>query len=400
MKPAGLDRTVVLYILPLAFFARLSAALFHYYIAPLPDGTKDAVTFERVAWELSTSGIGGIFSSFDYNASYIYSLLMAFPYALLGRNPLMLQTLSVLVGTFCVYLTWKLAVEIWDRKSARAAAWIVALFPTLIMYSALTMREVYFVAFVLMATIYLARWAQRRRWRHAGGAALLFVVGAAFHPASIAGLAALAAMMVVSAFRRLLASLLRSRLHLSGFALLSAAALAVPILIWLDPSIPKIGPFTNIFDAEFYLRRFDISSRGSAAYPQWLSPQTPVELLWIVPLRAVYLLFSPFVWDVQSAAHLIGHFDALLYLSLVLAVIVNCRYLSANPAALAILLVFIAGAVMLGAGTGNFGTGLRHRAKLLPLLVVLAAPFFARIVLWPASGARSFPPQPSPVTPG
>lgn len=371
---------MVLCILPLAFFSRLSAALFHYYVAPLPGGSADAVTFERVAWELSASGIGSIFSSFDHSAAYIYSLLMAFPYALFGRNPLMLQTLSVLVGTFCVYLTWKLALEVWGRKSARKAAWIVAFFPTLILYSALTMREVYFLAFFLMGTIYLARWAKYLRLHHAGAAALLFGAGAMFHPATLAGLAALAAMMIVSALRRLLVSLLRSRLHLSGFVLLSAAALAVPILIWLNPSIPKIGPFTNIFDAETYLRSLTISVRGTAAYPAWLNPQTSVELLWVVPLRAVYLLFSPFVWDVSSAGHLVGLFDALLYLSLVLAVIANRRYLSANPAALAILLVFIAGAVMLGAGTGNFGTGLRHRAKLLPLLAVLAAPFFTRIV--------------------
>ena len=38
------------------------------------------------------------------------------------------------------------------------------------------------------------------------------------------------------------------------------------------------------------------------------------DLVWAIPVKVTYLLFSPFPWDIKTPAHLIGLIDGLLYL--------------------------------------------------------------------------------------
>ncbi len=46
----------ILSVLVVAFLSRAGAALFHYYVAPLPDGAADAVSFEAKAYDYLVHG--------------------------------------------------------------------------------------------------------------------------------------------------------------------------------------------------------------------------------------------------------------------------------------------------------------------------------------------------------
>lgn len=97
--------------------------------------------------------------------------------------------------------------------------------------------------------------------------------------------------------------------------------------------------------------------------------------MWQVPARLLYFLFSPFPWDIRLPAHIIGYVDGAIYLALVALILANVGKIWRNPAARMVLLVFLVLLVSLALGTANFGTAIRHRAKLVLLLVVLAAPY-------------------------
>ena len=49
----------------------------------------------------------------------------------------------------------------------------------------------------------------------------------------------------------------------------------------------------------------------------WTKINSPVEVVYKVPVRAVYFLFSPFPWDIKKFSHIIGAIDGLAYLILV-----------------------------------------------------------------------------------
>ncbi len=128
-------------ILTLGFLFRAAGALFHNYIRPLPDAGDDALAFERRAWEWSESGLGEALAAIgERGLSWMYSHVGSLVYVAIGRGELFLQSLSVIAGMLTIVITWRLALLLWDNEVfARKAAWVAALFPTLMLYSAVTM---------------------------------------------------------------------------------------------------------------------------------------------------------------------------------------------------------------------------------------------------------------------
>lgn len=373
-------------ILCVAWMARTSAALVHYYLTPLPDGSGDAVVFERYAWLWSQDGFFAALTHYPGAQSHFYPWVMSLVYAVTGRSELLLQSLSVMAGVFGVYTVWRLSHDIWSDLPARKAAWVMALFPTVVMYSSLTLRESYSVLFLLLGLVGVARWARRHDMTSVLAAIAAFVVGGFFHGGIFLACFLFLGVIVAQAAKEELAPLLRGYVRpTAALAFLSSAMLLTAYAV-SDVSIHKLGTAGELFSPARWLHFFDSRTYGAAAYPEWTLPTSAADLIWAVPLRAVYLLFSPFPWDVESPGHLIGLFDGLLYLGLVVVAWRHRRALLANSSARAVGLVVIGLVFAFGVGSGNFGTGLRHRAKLVGALVALTSPWLPRLVVGRARG--------------
>jgi len=65
----------------------------------------------------------------------------------------------------------------------------------------------------------------------------------------------------------------------------------------------------------------------------------------------------------------------------------NRKSIWADRASRTIVLILGAYLVVFGLAIGNFGTGIRHRAKFVAALIVLAAPLIPRLLLF---GRKSF----------
>ena len=120
---------------------------------------------------------------------------------------------------------------------------------------------------------------------------------------------------------------------------------------------------------------------GVAAYPEWTIPRTSFELIYKVPVRAIYFLFSPFPWDVKEVRHLIGLFDAFLYIYLFILILKNFKTIWKNPALRIILLILGSYVMAFAVGVGNFGTGIRHRSKFAIMFILLVAPSIKKLVI-------------------
>ncbi len=121
---------------------------------------------------------------------------------------------------------------------------------------------------------------------------------------------------------------------------------------------------------------------GGAAYPEWTIINSPTEILYKTPVRALYFLFSPFPWDIKKKVHLVGMIDGLFYMALVFLIFRNLKVIWKDPALRIILLILFCYFLIFGIGVSNFGTGLRHRSKFFIELVILAAPFIPRFVFF------------------
>ena len=70
----------------------------------------------------------------------------------------MAKSISLFFGVGTVFLGWKIANILWDSKTANKVGWIIALFPSLILYSALVMREAY-ISFFFCWLFMVVDWA-------------------------------------------------------------------------------------------------------------------------------------------------------------------------------------------------------------------------------------------------
>ena len=122
-----------------------------------------------------------------------------------------------------------------------------------------------------------------------------------------------------------------------------------------------------------------IMQTGTAAYPPWVIADNPMQFLLLLVPKLCYFLFSPFPWDVSEFRHLLGMLDGVVFIMLFLSIYSHRKYIKSNPQALILLLFVIFLSLVFSIAVGNFGTGLRHRSKMLPIIITIVAPFIYRV---------------------
>ena len=147
-----------------------------------------------------------------------------------------------------------------------------------------------------------------------------------------------------------------------------------------EVDFPKIGSLTDLSTkVDRILDQINNVNKGTAKYPNWLVPDTGYEIIYIAPLRMIYFVFSPFPWDVKQLSHLIGVFDASLYMFLTYLIFLNRKRIFSDPSLKIILLLLLVYIFVYGIGVGNFGTGIRHRSKIAIMFIILAAPLLPNL---------------------
>jgi hypothetical protein len=353
----------------LAFLLRAALAILHCYVFKLPDSQADAAMFELTGWVWATKGWETILNNFTTNA-YLYSWLISVLYALTDRSSLMIQGVNVLLGTLSVYLVWRITLLVsgGNSRPANTAAWIAALFPTLILYSAIILREELMIFFFLIGVLYSLRWWQRLLFRHFLIACLAFGLAGAFNTGMLVMLVVLAMLALIRWGQAILAnkgtSFLRVTAALGLLVVLSALVMAsgwgLGAIGILRSGVTSIGQFQ------------DITAMGRAAYLTDLTMQSTWDVVWQTLIRLAYFLFTPFPWMIRETIDIIGFIDALLYVGLVLLISVNWKYIWSNSLTRIVVLFLAVGLVIFALGTSNYGTAIRHRSKFAPLLIVVA----------------------------
>ena len=146
-------------------------------------------------------------------------------------------------------------------------------------------------------------------------------------------------------------------------------------------SFTYLGNFSESVTLSKIKSSINKKTKGDAGYPEWVKINSDFEIIYKVPLRMIYFVFSPFPWDVKKPSHLIGVFDSFLYITLFYLIFLNRKEIWKNPALRAILVILIAYFIIFGLGVSNFGTGIRHRSKFVFELILLAAPLIPKLTL-------------------
>ena len=369
-------------ILYAALAVRFLFLFINNYIFYLPDGDMDAKSFERFAWELyAQNGFDFVISTFNGPETYFLSKLIAFFYVLFGRSMLMAQSISVFFGIASVLLGWLLAKKIWDNHTAIKVGWSIALYPTLVSYSVLTMREVYISFFLLLAMYGIVNWVRQRSYKSIVVVIIGFIGATFFHGSSIIGLLVFLFLISLDSFKKTFKLLLMKRINLKILIIVIFSITIFGLYFTNKISLPYLQTFNKSINPSYLKNEvINLKVKGDAAYPEWTKIDANIEFLYKIPIRTLYFLFSPFPWDVKKLSHLVGLLDSFFYMILAYLIFQNRKVIWKDPALRIMLIVLFSYFVIYGVGVGNFGSGIRHRSKFIIELILLAAPLIPRFI--------------------
>jgi len=373
-----------------ALSVRILVIIVGHYFVHLPDATADALGYEWGAWNMAKDGFFNVFNNFTGPRSDFYSWVMAIPYSLFGRNVLIIQSIGLCFGVGSVFLGWFLAREVWDERTANKVGWVLALFPTLVLYSVITLKEVYCSFFVLVAMIGAVRWCKTKNYKSAYLSILGFFIAGFFHGPLFLGGFIFSAFFCFSILNDSYKLLLNYKINLKNFLIIILISFVVIAFLNNKIYIPYLGTFEGTIDINRLIDSIRNRNVGHASYPEWLIATTPTEFFYKGLIRILYLLFNPFPWAVKEPIHLIGAIDSLLYMLITLLIIFNFKLIWGDSALKMMLIILMGYLFMYGIGVSNFGAGIRHRSKFIIEMLILAAPLIPTFVFSKKNGSNKY----------
>ena len=351
-----------------------------YGLINLPDSGQDTKKFNLAAIEFSNDyGLWIVFDFFETDSLLISRIISIF-FTIFAESEMMARTFSVALGTACVFLVYRLCLLLWDYRAATRAAWLTAIFPTLILYSSLVLREVYIVFFLLLSLISITKFMRKKTLILFLKIILYFFIIMLFHGPMIIGCFVFLFYLIIALFVEQLEKLNRFKINIFSLFFLVASSILLILFISNKISIPYIGTFQNVYNLDIIIPKVNSYIIGDASYPSWLIINNNLDFFSKISLKIFYFLYSPFIWDVKSDYQMIGLLDGSMYFILTLYVFRNWRIIWENPITRIFIFIFITYIIIYGISIGNFGTGIRHRSKFVVILIVLAAPRIHKLI--------------------
>jgi len=367
-------------ILYVALAVRILLIFLDNNFITLPDSQGDARIFELQAYEWSKVGFPNVLKiNPGWAESFFISYIIAIFYSIADRSVMLAQSISLLFGTLSVLMSWILAQKLWDNRTAMKVGWFVALFPSLVLYSVLIMREIYVCFFLLVALNNVVNWTRTGSLKSFFLVIFSFMLGTTFHGGVFIGLIVFLTIVLILNIKTLLRKLINGLITFKSFMSFALIVVLIAYYALNNIFIPKIGVITDFEQIKKdVLKKNLVTHRGSAKYPDWVIAKSETELIYKIPVRVIYFIFSPFPWDLKKISHMLGVFDSFLYMFLVYLIFRNRKAIWADPALRIILLILLAYLFVYGIAIANFGTGLRHRAKFTIMFILLAAPLLPK----------------------
>jgi 4-amino-4-deoxy-L-arabinose transferase-like glycosyltransferase len=331
-----------------------------YFFAP------DARGYEIVGKQISDywAGIGFEPQAIREGWRPGYYHLNAVFYWAFGESRLALVVLNMFAGLWTALLTFYLTREILPVASAKAAAVLTGVFPSLVLWSVINIRDALATLFTVLIVLYGMRLSKRVRPSH------VWIFGAA-----ILGLGLLrdymAFLVVLGLGIGIMTALRTDRVVPTVFF---GTVVALALTYFAD----QVGLFTTLRPEGILgtaqVLRTGLQAGATSAFGVGVETTTVGAAIQYIPVGASYLLFAPFPWDITTTLQAAATPETLLWYPLFLCALLGFRISVQNRATLAfvpisVLLVVVSSYALV---EGNFGTAYRHRAQIMPLFFVFS----------------------------
>ncbi len=362
--------TSLVIILAIALISRVALAVANSFIFSLPDTNADAIVFESLGWDIANAWNYGTIPP-ETPGAYLYSKFIGVVYFITGRSPFIIQYFNVFFGFITVYFVYKLIIELGgSKRSANIGAFIAAVFPTLNLYSAVTLRENVITMMSLISVYFFIKWLNTGLISRII-LAVLFLGGAA----SVHG-----AVIIVGGIYLLFYCFYKPKEKqwrlINKQALIAIGITAVVFVFFRARLLNKLpSDITLVFSPDYLTSRLVPLAVGRTAYLVGYNPSSLIDIIIHTPVRILHFILTPFPWMISSLSDIIGAVDAIMYGILGLFTV---KAVKKSEGYNRILIIALLGIILLEVfsfawGTSNYGTAIRHRQKFVCLLIAAGA---------------------------
>jgi hypothetical protein len=348
-----------------AFVVRAAVALALHYAGLSTRLAPDEDTYFQIGRALAFYWSGEAFTApgrLSIDEPFAYFYFNAISYSLF-ESIVPLKVANSFLGALVCYYAHAIAEALYGAKVGRRTAVFVAFFPSLVLWSALNIRDVW----ILFLLVFLS-------WK-----SYQVVVGRS----SLALIQVMGAILLVSAFRPYLflataippviaVSIGKRGKFARNVTLAAIAGGAAVFLAQQGAAAKALGSLDLEGLAE---RRRYLATGAGSAYESTVDISTPEKALTFLPRGLMYFWFSPFPWQMRSALQLLSLPEMLLIYALTPAIIrgvvFTIRHRLREALQPLLLTAFLTLAYALG--SGNVGTLYRHRAQSMVFYLMLGA---------------------------
>ncbi len=331
-----------------------------YFFAP------DAAGYERLGREISNFWAGEGFAPRPIREGWRpgYYHLNAVFHTAFGDSRLALVVLNMFAGVWTALITFYLTKEFLPVASAKVAALLTGLFPSLVLWSVLNIRDALATFFTVVLVLYAVRLSKSFR-----PSRLLFF------GVALLGLGLLRDYM---AFLVVLGLVIGSVTAVRPDRMFATLVFGTMTALALTYLADQVGLFSTI-RPEGLLEtaqalRSGLQQGAVSAFGVGAETRTIGGALRYIPIGGSYLLFAPFPWDIQTTLQATAMGETLLWYPLFLLSLLGFRIATRERVSLSffpasVLLVVVSSYALV---EGNFGTAYRHRAQIMPLFFIFS----------------------------
>ena len=356
-------------ILFVSYSLRLVLVYVDVYVANIPGSGDDTLMFDSWAKYWIITSPAQTFENF-YMGSRLYGWFVSIVYSLFYENRFVAQWCNIMLACSAVRFFYLTAKQLYNPRVARSLSIVFAFWPTYLLFTSILLREA-FVVFGLMAGIYyLVSWQNKGRSIYLVYSCLALMLGVAMHSGVIL---ALAALPVAVLYSQTPADKLwgNRRSRVGRIFLVSTMAIAALIIFSSGVGLQKFSRNENLSASNIFELQNN-SARNRTAYLSDIDGSSYTQLVLQVPQRIVYFFLKPMPWDVEIMIDVVGFIDALFFLAIIIIIFTRLRSRRITRNELIILGIGVLVAATYAVGTSNYGTALRHRMKVLPIVLLIA----------------------------
>ena len=285
-------------------------------------------------------------------------------YFLFGDQRILAQFLNVLLWVFSViYLLKTLEIHEINKDLKFVVISIFSFFPTSLFMSSILLRESLIIFFITLSLFYFFNWYHTKKLKDYLVGIILAMCSMIFHSGMIGFTLAYVIALLFSKNKE---SIKRNNNNLLYLVIL--------IIFFFTLNLNEelfLGKFNNLQLEE--ILSTSTPSIGSSNYLQSFSNLHSYQFILIIPLKIIYFYFAPLPMDWRGVTDAVSFlFDSFLYVYLLSSISFSVKKskLDKKLKVIILIILFISSCVF-ALGTVNAGTAMRHRYKLLPILLII-----------------------------